>query len=398
MVTWEAPGPGYWELDLSHFVGGETPLVQHIQSRSMPEGLRRVFAELGTPADTLDCRFVNGFMYTRLRPLIAADRPAKNLPPRLRVESGRPLPSRVSAAHQGRRGTKVERPWRKVIDDWEHGGRALIESRNLAIQKVDLSELDDSDVRRTRAGGDRALPGQLGAPPLAARLRPRADRPLPRRMPRMGCRADRCDPTAGGCLAVDRGSDARARPIAGQAVEDARRVPRSLDDVRSISHDAAALLDQLPGVPRVDDDQPIRHRRCHPGRDPRCGVVDHSQRSRASRRRRTCSTGSRSCGRESPWRIRRNSTAGWRKPERPWTSATTTGRPPPNGRWVCCGWQCSSSGDEWSRSGAPASPPTGWSWSCTRFRWQPSPARDPAPTSSSAGDSTGTTSRRWMRR
>ena len=37
----------------------------------------------------------------------------------------------------------VSRPWRKVVDDWEHGGRALIESRVLAIQKVDLSELDD---------------------------------------------------------------------------------------------------------------------------------------------------------------------------------------------------------------------------------------------------------------
>ena len=80
MVTWEAPGPGYWELDRSHFVGGETPMVQHIQARAMPAGLRKVFAELGTPADTLDCRFVNGFMYTRLRPLIAADRPAKSLP------------------------------------------------------------------------------------------------------------------------------------------------------------------------------------------------------------------------------------------------------------------------------------------------------------------------------
>ena len=82
MVTWDAPGPGFWELDRSHFVGGETPLIQHIQAQAMPAGMRKVFAELGTPADTLDCGFVNGFMYTRLRPLIAADRPAKNLPPR----------------------------------------------------------------------------------------------------------------------------------------------------------------------------------------------------------------------------------------------------------------------------------------------------------------------------
>jgi rifampicin phosphotransferase len=143
MVTWEAPGPGYWELDRSHFVGGETPLIQHIQARAMPAGMRRVFAELGTPADTLDCRFVNGFMYTRLRPLIAADRPAKKLPPRFVLKAvGRFHPEfrrRTKAAER----TRAERPWRKVVADWEHGGRALIESRNLAIQKVDLGELDD---------------------------------------------------------------------------------------------------------------------------------------------------------------------------------------------------------------------------------------------------------------
>ena len=142
-VQWEAPGPGYWELDRSHFVGGETPLIQHIQAQAMPAGLRKVFAELGTPADTLDCRFVNGFMYTRLRPLIAADRPAKNLPPRFVLRAvGRFHPEfrrRTRAAEKAR----IERPWRKVVADWEHGGRALIESRNLAIQKVDLSELDE---------------------------------------------------------------------------------------------------------------------------------------------------------------------------------------------------------------------------------------------------------------
>jgi pyruvate,water dikinase len=143
MVKWEAPGPGFWELDRSHFVGGETPLIQHIQAAAMPAGMRRVFAELGTPADTLDCRFVNGFMYTRLRPLIAADRPAKNLPPRFVLRAvGRFHPEfrrRTKAAEKAR----AERPWRDVIAEWEHGGRARIESRNLAFQKVDLGELDD---------------------------------------------------------------------------------------------------------------------------------------------------------------------------------------------------------------------------------------------------------------
>jgi pyruvate,water dikinase len=146
MTMWEPPGPGYWELDRSHFVGGETPLIQHIQAQAMPAGMRRVFAELGTPADTLDCRFVNGFMYTRLRPLIAADRPAKKLPPKFVLKAvGRFHPKfrrRTKAAERAR----IDRPWRKVVADWQSGGRALIESMNLAIQKVDLRELDDSTL------------------------------------------------------------------------------------------------------------------------------------------------------------------------------------------------------------------------------------------------------------
>eukprot|EP01041_Mallomonas_annulata_P036962 gene36961-60177_t len=42
----------------------------------MPAGMRRTFAEFGTPLDTLDVRFVNGQFYSRLRPLIRPDRPS----------------------------------------------------------------------------------------------------------------------------------------------------------------------------------------------------------------------------------------------------------------------------------------------------------------------------------
>jgi pyruvate,water dikinase len=242
MVTWETPGPGYWELDRSHFVGGETPLVQHIQSQSMPIGLRKVFAELGTPADTLDCRFVNGFMYTRLRPLIAPDRPAKNLPPRFVLKAvGRFHPEfrrRTKAAEKA----KLDRPWRKVIADWEHGGRALIESRNLAIQKVDLAELDDPTfvehvldvIEHCRSSWEHHhwLHGyDLG--PIGFYL--------------AGCREWGVEPIDAIPL-LEGASPSTVGPmhVLAQlrvAVEDAHRVPQTLDDVRSISPRAAEHLD-----------------------------------------------------------------------------------------------------------------------------------------------------------
>ena len=242
MVMWDTPGPGYWELDRSHFVGGETPLVQHIQSQSMPIGLRKVFAELGTPADTLDCRFVNGFMYTRLRPLIAADRPTKNLPPRFVLKAvGRFHPEfrrRTRAAEKA----KLERPWRKVIAEWEHGGRALIESRNLAIQKVDLIELDDPTliehvrevIEHCRASWEHHhwLHGyDLG--PIGFYL--------------AGCRDWGVEPRDAIPL-LEGASPSTVGPMhvlarLRIAVEDAHVVPQTLDDVRSISDQAAAHLD-----------------------------------------------------------------------------------------------------------------------------------------------------------
>lgn len=243
MVTWEAPGPGYWELDRSHFVGGETPLIQHIQAQAMPAGIRRVFAELGTPADTLDCRFVNGFMYTRLRPLIAADRPAKNLPPRFVMKAVARFHPEFRRRTKAAEKARIERPWRKVIAEWEHGGRALIESRNLALQKVDLGELDGPTlieyvhevVEHCRASWEHHfwLHGyDLG--PIGSYL--------------AGCREWGVEPIDAIPL-LEGASPSTVEPMRilarlRTAVDNSGRVPHDLDDVRAISPGVADDLDR----------------------------------------------------------------------------------------------------------------------------------------------------------
>ena len=69
-ATFETPGPGHWDLDRSHFPGGTTPITQWLMTESMPAGMSHVFADQGVPAKTLETRFVNGYHYTRLVPLI----------------------------------------------------------------------------------------------------------------------------------------------------------------------------------------------------------------------------------------------------------------------------------------------------------------------------------------
>ena len=144
--SWIIDAAGEWSVDLSHMPGGTTPLTQELMTHAMPAGMRRVFAELGTPADTLDVRFVNGFIYTRLRPLLSPDKPAAKLPPKAVLKIATRLHPEMRRRNRTAAKVLESAPWTKVIDDWHHGGRAAIEAKNLALQDVDLASLGDVDV------------------------------------------------------------------------------------------------------------------------------------------------------------------------------------------------------------------------------------------------------------
>ena len=143
-VTWEAPGPGQWALDRSHFPGGATPLVQELMCSTEPVAMARVFKELGAPVETMSVAFVHGHAYTRMRPLIAPDKPAKKLPPLwvLRVATRLHPEMRRRARTAGK--TMATSPWLGVIHDWHNGGKAAIEDGNFALQSVALGALDDA--------------------------------------------------------------------------------------------------------------------------------------------------------------------------------------------------------------------------------------------------------------
>ncbi|MBI5090672.1 MAG: hypothetical protein HZB15_17920, partial [Actinobacteria bacterium] len=143
-VVWDAPGPGQWARDRSHMPAGCTPIVQHIVSRAMPAGMRRMFHDLGAPLDTLDARFVNGQFYTRLRPLIAPDKPSAKLPPTVVLKLASRLHPGMRRRTRTAARTLTSEPWNQVIHDWHHGGKAAIEAENLRLQDAPLAALDDT--------------------------------------------------------------------------------------------------------------------------------------------------------------------------------------------------------------------------------------------------------------
>lgn len=144
----ESPGPGFWQLDRSHFPGGATPIAQELVGTAVEEVYRREWAKIGVPAETLSVRFVNGFWYTRLRPLILADRPSQKSPPFALIW----LMSRIHP--EFRRREKAAKDFiqnsqeksSEVISHWHQTGRPALVAKNLSFQEVDLPELSDADL------------------------------------------------------------------------------------------------------------------------------------------------------------------------------------------------------------------------------------------------------------
>jgi pyruvate,water dikinase len=241
-TTFTPPGPGSWALDRSHFPGGTTPIAQWLMEASMTAGMRRAFAELGVPADTLQARFVNGFLYTRLRPLVRPDHPSAKLPPAALLR----VLTRVHPAFRARARTATatlrDRPWMRVAERWSTEIKPELVARNRELQAVDLGVLDDAALSRHVAD-------------LMAHLRTTAEThfwlhghdlgPIARYL--YACSGWSIEP-ADALPTLAGASPSTSEPLHQLArlraiVTEAGATPSSLDEVRAISPEAAALLD-----------------------------------------------------------------------------------------------------------------------------------------------------------
>jgi rifampicin phosphotransferase len=142
----EAPGPGSWSLDRSHFPGGTTPIAQSLMREAMPTGMERVFAEIGAPIRRIDSEFVHGFNYTRVRPLLGGDRTVTKLPPLPLLK----LASRIHPEFRRRRDRARallrDKPFLDVVTEWNDEIRPRLRSANRSLQDVDLGALTDDEL------------------------------------------------------------------------------------------------------------------------------------------------------------------------------------------------------------------------------------------------------------
>lgn len=145
-VYFEPPGAGRWALDRSHYPGGATPIAQWLIEEGTAAGMETVFAEIGVPARRIENRFVEGFLYSRLIPLVGADRPSTRLPPLVVLK----LATRVHPAFRERNRTAAkaltERRFVDVLDDWQHRIRPELLETNRRLQGVDVGALSDDEL------------------------------------------------------------------------------------------------------------------------------------------------------------------------------------------------------------------------------------------------------------
>jgi len=238
----EAPGPGMWNIDRSHFPGGTTQLSQWLME-GCPRGMRTAFEEIGMPAETLDVAFVRGFMYTRLRPLISPNRAATKLPPApvlkvaVRIHPGmRRLAKQAAAAI-------VAKPWLRKVDEWQRVIRPRLERTNEELLAVDVGALDDDQLADHV---DRLIAYCRENFELHFYLHTFDLGPigfLLAECERWGIDAAEVIPALSGASPA---TSAPARILAELRllVAASGTTPKTLDDVRASSPEAAALLDQ----------------------------------------------------------------------------------------------------------------------------------------------------------
>ncbi len=147
LTHFAAPGPGEWSLDRSHYPGGTTPIMQSLIRQGFEGGFGRVFAEIGVPAERLDAEFVNGFMYTRLRPLIGADKPPRKPPPTPVLWAASRLHPAFRARTKAATATLRDRPSNDVVRRWNVEIRPELTARNSELQAVHPTALDDGALR-----------------------------------------------------------------------------------------------------------------------------------------------------------------------------------------------------------------------------------------------------------
>ena len=240
MTDWTAPGPGTWELDTAHFEATVSRPMRDLMSEAMGAGLSVGFELAGAPLSSVQARFVNGRMYTRLVPLVGGNSTRPTPPDKVLWLVTRLHPRFRRRAKQSARAIDGKF-WMSEFARWEREWKPELQATNRRLGEVPVADLSDADLAKHL---DAVWKHAAWAAALHFRLHTSDLAPIGRLL----VAAEDWDLDAKEVMATLAGASpatsAPARALAAVRAELARveSLPQTLDDVRSASPEAAALL------------------------------------------------------------------------------------------------------------------------------------------------------------
>ena len=250
-LDFEPPGPGSWNLDPVHFPRPVTRYWAEMHPEPFRRGTHEFMAFYGTPIDSMEAQYVNGFAYNTMHP--APDEE---------------IPQRFARAEE----VWERKVWREQLREWDETFKPAAIAIHRELQSVDPDALSDDELVAYLT----PLPRPPRADDLPAhalhRLRDDAGR-RPARPPRAWTRSRR--PTA---LAMLRG----AAPVSAGASGELERLDRrdherpggtsrcsnptatparSSPTLRAFDGDVGAAMSAVPRPRRLSAARRLRHLR-----------------------------------------------------------------------------------------------------------------------------------------
>jgi pyruvate,water dikinase len=217
-LKWDAPGPGGWKWDSAHVAGPTSPALQELLPPSMAAGFQVCTAAYGLPISHIQIRYVNGYAYGAPQ---FADLSAREVPPPIAAEQA-----------------LAQKRWREELRWWTEEERPALLTRQRELQTVDLDAIDDSTLAdHVDAVADEFRHGMRTHFTLVgATAIPVGD--FLAHCARWGLPMEECL----ALLVGEHPLTVACAPVRA-AIGDTR--PTSFDEVRAVSADAAAALDEL---------------------------------------------------------------------------------------------------------------------------------------------------------
>ena len=145
--TFDAPGPGAWELEGTHFTRPITPLMAEVFPPAMAKGFSTDSARYGLMLSHLQMATVHGFVYQKAI-IFGAPPAAVKPPPRpifyLITRLVPKMRARIRTGHQAINN----RLWRSDLKNWDDTVKPASIRAHRAIQAIDVRALDDAALKK----------------------------------------------------------------------------------------------------------------------------------------------------------------------------------------------------------------------------------------------------------